>query len=150
MGQEGDKGTHSWVKQQDTTIKVTIDAAIFSDHNAFGIGTVARNSTGVLIIAGSASFKEHVRAEYAKAVAIREALGWIKERNWPEVIVESDCLVVTQTINSNAKMISPFGRVIQECRGMLSELNTIRVLFIRISANRAVHLMVRESYSFPD
>ncbi|KAL8097722.1 hypothetical protein AgCh_030733 [Apium graveolens] len=124
----GGEKTHSWVKPH-ATIKVTVDAPIFSRHNAFGIGMVARDSKGALIISRSASFKEHVRAEYVEAVAIREALSWIKERNCPEVIVESDCLVVTQAINSKAKMISLFGRVIQECRGMLSESHNLSVIY---------------------
>lgn len=44
-------------------------------------------------------------------------------------------------------MISPFGKVIMECRKMLSDSN-IALFFIRRSANMAVHFIARESCSF--
>lgn len=86
---------------------------------------VARDSTGDLILAKSVSFHDCVRSEFAEAIAVREELKWTKEQCWPEVIIESDCLIVLQAINSKAKMISPFGRVIEECRNMLRNTNTI-------------------------
>lgn len=64
--------------------------------------------------------------------------------------MESDCLVAVQAIRSNAKMVSPFGKVIMDCRNLLKELNIIELFFIKRSANMAAHELARESYFYPD
>lgn len=47
-------------------------------------------------------------------------------------------------------MISPYGCIIEDCRKMLQELNTMSLLFIKRSANIAAHELARVSYSYPD
>lgn len=46
--------------------------------------------------------------------------------------------------------MSPFGNIVEECRHMFQELNTITLFFIKRYANMAVHVLARETYSFPD
>lgn len=77
------EGAFTWVKPQDLTIKVTVDASTFSEQNAFGIGIVARDHTGALILAKSTSFYDQTSSEFVEAIAVREALSWIKEEHWP-------------------------------------------------------------------
>ena len=45
-------------------------------------------------------------------------------------------------------MLSPFGKVIMECRNMLKDSNIV-LFFIRRSTNMAAHFLARESCSFP-
>lgn len=85
-----------------------------------------------------------------EAIAIKEALSWVKQENWQQVVVESDCLMAVQAIRSKVSMISPFGRVIEECRQLLHVLNTSSVLFIKRYSNMAAHELARVSYSLPD
>lgn len=42
-------GAVSWVKPQETIMKVTVDARTFSEYNSTGVGTVARDTRGELI-----------------------------------------------------------------------------------------------------
>lgn len=49
-------------------------------------------------------------------------------------------------IRSNVPMVSPFGCIIEECRRLIQELNTLSLLFIK----RSAHALARMSYSFPD
>lgn len=53
---EGD-GAQVWVKPQGNTVKITVDAAMFEDLNTYGIGLIARDSTGELIRAKTRSLK---------------------------------------------------------------------------------------------
>lgn len=93
-------------------------------------------------------FHGQVRPELAEAVAVKEALSWVKDKQWREVVIETDCLVVVQAIRSKVPMTSPFGSIIMECRSLVVELNT-EVLFVHRSANMAAHFIARESCSFP-
>lgn len=42
-------GVVNWIKPQEDTIKVTVDAALFEDKSAYGFGFTARDSTGKLV-----------------------------------------------------------------------------------------------------
>lgn len=132
---QGD-GAATWVNPQEYTFKVTVDAATFAENNVFGVGMVARNHSGELVSARSICFNSATSPEMAEAVAMKEALSWIKKEKWTTVTIESDCLVVVQAVRSQAPMISPFGIIIEDCREAIRELNTIQVLFIKRSANR--------------
>ncbi|KAL8147598.1 hypothetical protein AgCh_005064 [Apium graveolens] len=86
----------------------------------------------------------------AQAVAIKEALSWIKEMKWDKTVVESDCLVAIQSIRSSVQMRSRFGRVIDDCRRIIKGLNNMELYFIKRSANRSAHELARLSHMYPD
>lgn len=88
---DGD-GTSSWVKPQRNTIKVTVDATIFKDREAFGIGLVARDYTVRTVQARSKLFQGLVDPQVAEIMAIKEALSWLPQTNWTQVVIEFDCL----------------------------------------------------------
>lgn len=75
----------SWVRPHGNTIKVTVDAAVFSDRVEYGIGLVARDGTGQLVEAKTRSYAGVVSPEFAEAMAVKEALSWIKQKSWPRV-----------------------------------------------------------------
>lgn len=77
---EGDGGS-SWVKPQLMQIKVSVDAATFMEFNASGIGMVARDSWGELLLSRTVCIRGSCSAETAEVLAIKEALSWIKIRN---------------------------------------------------------------------
>ncbi|KAL8130881.1 hypothetical protein AgCh_006983 [Apium graveolens] len=85
--------------------------------------------------------------EMVEAMAVKEALSWIKNQKWQNVIVKSDSLVVIQAIRSQVQMNSPFGEVLRNCRNMLDDQNTVSVSFLRRSANRVAHELVQHIHS---
>ncbi|KAL8110821.1 hypothetical protein AgCh_026528 [Apium graveolens] len=78
-----------------------------------GRGVVAQNHEGVLVEARIGSAEGFVAPEIAEAIAGREALCWMKEVNWSQVELESDCYVVVQAILSKVLMTSSFGVIIK-------------------------------------
>ncbi|KAL8088671.1 hypothetical protein AgCh_038446 [Apium graveolens] len=146
---EGD-GEVSWVKPQESEIKVSVDAALFEEFNTSGIGLVARDSEGEMIMAKTICIKETLDPEMAEVIAIKEALSWTEKSPWQHITVESDCLLAVQSIRSKTPMLSPFGRMVKECRRLLPEQNTVSLSFIKRSANIVAHELARASYFFPD
>lgn len=142
-------GASSWVKPQELTVKVNVDAAIFQEHVSYGAGMVARNFRGELLQARTVLSAGVVQPELAEVMAIKEALSWMEVSGWTEGTIETDCLVAAQAIRSRIKMHSPFGVVVEECRTLLSRLNKISLLFVRRSANMAAHFVAKMSYSCP-
>lgn len=146
---EGDGGV-SWVRPQELTIKVSVDASIFREFNVSGIGLVARDSKGEMIMARTVRLNEVLDPDMVEVMAIKEALSWMKNKTWQNIIVESDCLVAVQAVRSKVPMISPFGLIVEECRKMLQDQNTVSLSFIKRSANMVAHELARASYSFSD
>lgn len=145
--EEGD-GVCNWVKPQKEVVKISVDAAIFTEHSSYGVGMLARDWEGKVILGRSEYYSGYANPEFAEAMAVKEALSWVKANKWEKVVVESDCLTVVQAARSKVPMLSPFGKVILECRNMISDSNIV-LLFVRRSANMAAHFLARESRSFP-
>ncbi|KAL8104816.1 hypothetical protein AgCh_028840 [Apium graveolens] len=111
---------------------------------------LARNHTGDLIRAKMKVLTGTVHPSMAEALAVKEALSWLKDKKWTYTIVESDFRVVIQSIRSSVRMRLVFGRVIEECREMIKELNNIELYFIKRSANRSAHELASMSHMYPD
>ncbi|XP_074337368.1 uncharacterized protein LOC141674558 [Apium graveolens] len=86
-------------------VKISVDAALFADCLKFGIGLLARDAKGSVVQGWSEICHGHVRVEFAEAVIVKEALSWVKNKQWREVVIESDCLTVVQAIRSKKKAL---------------------------------------------
>lgn len=127
-----------------------MDGTIFKESNASGIGMVARDDKGDLIQAKIVCLHSVVSPVLAEIMAIKKALSWIADTSWRNVTVESDSLISVQAIRSKVSMLSPFGRVVMDCRNLIQRLFTISLCFIKRSANMSAHELARVSYSFSD
>ena len=92
-------GVTCWVKPQHE-VKITVDAVIFKDKGCSSIGIVARVQGGYLLHAMIKIYSEVLNPTLAEALAIKEALSWMKNMGWTTVIIESDYLIVVQIIRS--------------------------------------------------
>lgn len=111
---------------------------------------VARDHTGHLILAKTRSYPEVMNPTVAEAMAVKEALSWAKEMQWNNSVIESDCLVVVQMIRSKAPLRSRVGKIVDECREMISSGNNVKLYFIKRSANMSAHELARVSHMYPD
>ncbi|XP_074361524.1 uncharacterized protein LOC141701782 [Apium graveolens] len=103
---EGD-GQEVWVAPQIDYMKIWVDAAVFNEYNSTGLGLIVRDEQGELIQAKTKYKAGMISSTMAEALAIKEALSWIKAS---KVLVESDCLTAIQAIRSKAPLLSPFGQ----------------------------------------
>ncbi|XP_063936224.1 uncharacterized protein LOC135147255 [Daucus carota subsp. sativus] len=141
-------GVSSWVKPQVNEVKVSVDAAIFPEHNACGLGAIARDSEGMMVYARTCRYWGRVAPEFAETMAVKEALSWSKTAAM-KVTIESDCLAVVQ-VRSKVPMVSSLGLLVEECRQLLGMQNNKELFFIKRSVNMGAHSLARASYSFPD
>lgn len=78
-------------------------------------------------------------------MGIREALNWVKDREWSAVALETDCLMVIQALRCCSVRLSYLGRIIDECLALLSQLKerSITLSFIKRSSNKVPHFIAR-------
>ncbi|KAL8096143.1 hypothetical protein AgCh_037190, partial [Apium graveolens] len=107
---EGD-GNELWVAPQIEYMKISADAALFSEYNASVLALIARDDHGDLVKARTQYLPGMVSSIMAEALAIKEVLSWIKSKGWRKVVVESDCLTAIQAIRSKTPMVSPLGKI---------------------------------------
>ncbi|KAL8107244.1 hypothetical protein AgCh_023890 [Apium graveolens] len=62
--------------------------------------------------------------------------------------VESGRKVVVQLIRNTVPMVSPVGRIIEECQELLLELNNVSLYFVKQSANKVAHSLARDLILF--
>lgn len=147
--EEGD-GAIYWVKPQFNEVKINANAALFKDYGVSGTWLIARNHDGHLILEKTGCYDEVLDPVLAEALSVKEALSWVKELSRSAVVLESDCLVVVQLIHSATPLRSRLGKVVEECRKLVSELNNVRLSFIKRFANIVAHELARVSYVYPD
>lgn len=148
---QSDGDTH-WQQPQAGTVKINTDAALFEDSQTYSHAMVARNHEGTLLEAKSSCKTGSIHPELAESIGIREALSWIKTKDWQEVIVESDCLGAIQAIRCSSINFSYLGRVIDECKKLLVELESrnVTLKFVKRSANSVAHYLAKYSSSIAD
>ncbi|KAM6574548.1 hypothetical protein CsatA_022875 [Cannabis sativa] len=139
------EGSEHWSKPVTDKIKVNVDGAIFEAEGWYGTGLVARNCHGHLLEARSCSKLGYLEAAVVEAIGIKEALSWIKDKQWRDVQLETDCLVAVQVVHYSVLLRSPFGVVIQECKELLDSLKSVQIHFVKRSANKAAHYMAHSS-----
>lgn len=83
---EGD-GAIVWVKSQPNKVKISVDAAVFEDRDGIGFGLVARDLNGELIEATTKFQQGMVSPIVAEAMAFKEALSWMDDRGWHDVVL---------------------------------------------------------------
>ncbi|XP_060969989.1 uncharacterized protein LOC115713780 [Cannabis sativa] len=146
--QTGD-GVEQWSAPSENSIKINVDAALFEDGTSHRIGMVARDHHGFLVEGRTEHFQGAATPEVAEAIGVREALSWIKKKNWQQASIETDCLMVVQALRNSIKMLSLFGQIIDECKRLSSELKHVSIFFVKRSANVVAHNFARASILFP-
>ncbi|XP_062080209.1 uncharacterized protein LOC133784961 [Humulus lupulus] len=133
-----------WKNAQDRSFDLSLDR--------FSFALVARNQEGGLLEARASCIGGLVEPEFAEAIGIREALSWIKDKNWHKVEVESDSLVSIQAIRSPTVLLSYFGRIVHECRQLLLDLihHEMSIKFVKRSANAVAHSLARSTSIISD
>ncbi|XP_062089763.1 uncharacterized protein LOC133796310 [Humulus lupulus] len=141
----GDRSEH-WVKPHENTLKVNLDAALFTDHMRFSYILVARGADDRLVVAKVVCKPGQFQPEVVEAFGMKDALSWVQGRQEQNFVIETDCLSVIQALRSSIHMSSYFRVVIQDCKILLSHLHNILLCFMKHSANRGAPYLARASY----
>ncbi|KAK1403980.1 hypothetical protein POM88_003585 [Heracleum sosnowskyi] len=97
----------------------------FLTEGRYDFGGIIRDHMG-FFVAGISGLREGiVLAEVAEVVALNEVLSWMKNDSIRVQQIETDCLVLVQTIRSKMVMTSIFGGVFEDCKQLLDSLSNV-------------------------
>nr|GMD88427.1 uncharacterized protein LOC109155154 [Ipomoea batatas] len=138
-----------WTKPPHGWLKLNVDAAINKELKTIGLGFILRNDNGRFVAAREQMWQGLYNAKEAEAIAVREALSWIKELNIDYVQVETDALLVIQGLQKNS-CVSSFDLILEDIHKLASHFLCISFMFAKRSANSAAHLLAREAVFIAD
>lgn len=139
-------GTRVWCRPPRGWIKINSDAACMPASSQVGVGCVARDDCGCFLRARSTVVQGQFQPREAEAIALREALSWIKSWRRSKCIFECDAKMVVDAVNGGNGS-SYFHMIIDECKEILQHFEEVLVVFVHRSANNVAHLLARASYS---
>ncbi|CAH9075014.1 unnamed protein product [Cuscuta epithymum] len=138
--------TVRWVKPDEGRVKINTDAAVKTGSGSMGLEWIARSSEGEFIVGGAINRTGVFLPREAEALAVREALSWLKEAGWDHIDLETDSLQLIKSIQSGEDE-SSFGVIVGDIRELSTSFNDITFAHVRRSANRAAHDMAKAADS---
>ena len=141
---------HFWVPPLQGFLKANVDAAVFPD-GFIGVGGVLRSYDGSFVGACQHRLLGYFSPKTAELIAIREVLSWIKRLGYDQIVLESDALTVVKALlSSSTSDFSSFGSLVDDCKFLIAEMNSVSVSFVPRSANSVAHLIARAASTISD
>ncbi|KAJ8767776.1 hypothetical protein K2173_020716 [Erythroxylum novogranatense] len=135
-----------WVAPTPNHFKCNVDVALLEDGD-YGLGMVIRNSQGRNCAGKLLKLPGWRDPQIGETLCFREALSWIKSLSFFPICVETDCLIVSQFLESTHIFSSYFSVIIQDCKALLHELSSVSFAFVRKPANQVAHTIARAANS---
>ncbi|XP_031131672.1 uncharacterized protein LOC116033057 [Ipomoea triloba] len=143
--QHMDANPVTWSPPPLGMISCNVDAVLHEGTVTYG--AILRDHQGVFVAAHSGQLMCGKDPYLAEAMAVKEALAWIKSRSGVGYLVESDCLNFFNSYNSGRQDYSHVGLVIQQCRIIACDIGNTVVRHVRRSANHVAHVLARAAGS---
>nr|GMD81979.1 agamous-like MADS-box protein AGL61 [Ipomoea batatas] len=87
-----------WVKPSVGSLKLNIDVSVHCDASHVGMGWILRDQEGCLVAAQAETRRNPLHPREVEALAVLDALSWLKDYHWDNVLVETDAEVVVRSL----------------------------------------------------
>ncbi|XP_074377796.1 uncharacterized protein LOC141719325 [Apium graveolens] len=135
-----------WRSPHQGWIKVNTDAAIFSEWNSTGVGSVIRNEHGQFIRARNQKLHGLYSPRETEALGLKEALSWVKNLGYKRCVFETDAKELAeacQGIQGNTY----FHLIVLDCMELFKHYDEVLLDYVPRSANIVAHELARATYS---
>lgn len=102
----------NWVRPEEGTLKLNVNASFVNDAETCTIGMLLRDHTGSFVEGRSITLVSPGNVLEAEAMGIREALSWVKDRQFVKTIIELDSFLAVQAIVGDAVNLLEVGHIV--------------------------------------
>ena len=127
-----------WVAPPPNMFKINVDGAIADDDRRSSVGVVIRECRGIMVAAKGVLFNASYDVETTEALAIEPGTLLAAEMKLPQVLIESDSLIVIQAMNSGS-CHGIIGPVIHGILNLLNQFMNWKVLHLKMDYNKVAH-----------
>ena len=124
--------------------KCNLDAALFRDLLAIGLGMVMRRNDGQFYACKTLRMPLSCNVKEVEALALREALIWALSLKLDDVEFETDSLLVVNSLSSYSLDCSEYGFLISDCVCLRGNGN-YSIRFVKRQANKCAHVLTRHA-----
>ena len=125
----------SWEPSVGLIYKVNVDAAVFADINASGIGVVVRNERGEVMASLAAKGPPVQDSEEAEVMACRKALEFAVDAGFTELVLEGDNMSVMKSITSIRSNRSRLGHIYADTQCIAAGFQSFSANFVKRRLN---------------
>ncbi|XP_019158174.1 PREDICTED: uncharacterized protein LOC109154890 [Ipomoea nil] len=130
-----------------STPRCYVDAGYREDTGEATYGIVLLSPEGSFLAAKNGRLSNCLSPFMAEALACKEALSWLLEKNITTVSLQIDCLQLRNAIRQRSDIIMSYvGVIVDQCRNLISSFNY--VLFNHISRQINAHAHTLASLAF--
>nr|GMD87065.1 uncharacterized protein LOC109159918 [Ipomoea batatas] len=122
-----------WLKHVYGIPKLNIDASVHCAADHIGMGWVLRDHDGFFVAAQVITTPGPTLPREAEALAVREALSWLKNNHLDNIIVETDVVVLVRNLHKPS--LSPFGLLMDDITVLLPAFQNVKLCHVRRDAN---------------
>lgn len=136
--------TTDWEKPQQGWMKVNVDGSYDAQTGTGGIEVVLRDSEGNVIAASCKQLASCRNALEAELLACKEGAVLALQWTFLPFVLEMDCLVAIQMIQSKEKDISELAYLIREVKELLGSNRKVKIYKALRSQNRVGHSLANK------
>lgn len=119
------------MKPQLGWLRCNVDTATFTSKGMVSYGGVVRHSDGSFVAAKCGCLLGKFNAKEDEALAVCKILSWLKDMQFPHVIIEMDCLQVYNTLVDKLTSPNGFGLIINDYRALVMSVREVIFSFVR-------------------
>ncbi|GJN36845.1 hypothetical protein PR202_gb25744 [Eleusine coracana subsp. coracana] len=141
-GGDQSKGTSArWSRPRPGRVKVNAAAAFFPDTSSTGVGVVARDERGEVILASGRALFNCADAEEAECLACKEGLNLAMQWIPQPITLEMDCRSVCSALTSDKENRSRIALLLREIKELAVELREVEFIHCYRSQNMVSHVL---------
>ena len=131
-----------WIPPPVGVVKINADASLAVD-GWIGLGVVARDSGGNVLLAASRRVRPHWSVEVAEAKALEMAVHLGTRYGFHHLIVESDCQAVIKRLSKHAVYLSDLDIVLHNILFLSSSLSSVVWSHVKRDGNSVAHNLAK-------
>ncbi|CAN1828205.1 hypothetical protein LINPERHAP1_LOCUS32159 [Linum perenne] len=128
-------------------LKCNVDAAFRERELWWGCGISLRNHEGAVVSIRTSWRRGLPTVKEGEALALLEAMEWLENSGYRDVIIEVDSSIVAAAVMSHEDDTTEFGGIIAKCREICNSQSSFQVNGVRRNRNRVAHELAQRSFS---
>ncbi|KAL6175960.1 hypothetical protein ACLB2K_052598 [Fragaria x ananassa] len=132
-----------WSKPSVGFVKLNIDAAFDPNSGKAGLGRVFCDHDRYCLGAFTKFIVSASSPQHSELLAVLEGVRWARVHHLLPLVVETDCQVLVQAVQSGSMDYSSIGFLLSDLRDSLRLAFNARLIFVKREANAVAHALAQ-------
>ncbi|XP_042942894.1 uncharacterized protein LOC122277073 [Carya illinoinensis] len=142
--------SYRWKHPPPEFLKLNVDGATFIEYRKVGIGLILRDSTGTVVMAATISETEVNDPSTIELLAILRGMQMCIPLGIPKLMVESDCLMLVNELQSSQAPSSVNSNLVMEVKNLMSCFHEVLFEHVNRTCNGVAHVLARYAWNVCD